>query len=326
MEGSWCSKECKRLYYLPYERLAKEKRRLARVALLVDVECEQCGDLFTPTRLGARFCGTKCSRRSRLPRVRVKSMKLHHHQCGWCQGKFIHRRSGVKHCSEKCSSEAYNFRRSTWEAAKLNYCEWCGFGFVGKGVFCGEHCERAALNLLGRLVRVLSWGSWYSKQPVLKRCKKCSKLFRGRGILYCSKRCFRAWARKKLKESDPERWRQYRTASKQRRRARIRGSRSRCGSTHGLRGFLKRVKASCFYCGKDYGNNFHVDHFVPVSKGGPEAEWNLRQSCHTCNESKSDQFPWEFYINHPKRQKVSPWGGIATQRDRIYGNQEEESS
>lgn len=48
----------------------------------------------------------------------------------------------------------------------------------------------------------------------------------------------------------------------------------------------------CMKCGKRLDeNNFHVDHIVPLSKGGDE--WNLDNlelSCPRCNLKKSDKF------------------------------------
>ena len=54
------------------------------------------------------------------------------------------------------------------------------------------------------------------------------------------------------------------------------------------------VAKVCVYCGKrcDRGE-WHVDHYVPISKGGPDAPWNLRISCKECNMSKSNKLPEE---------------------------------
>lgn len=49
-----------------------------------------------------------------------------------------------------------------------------------------------------------------------------------------------------------------------------------------------RDGGECIKCGKRVGlDNFHVDHIIPISKGG--AEWelsNLELSCPGCNLSK----------------------------------------
>ena len=47
----------------------------------------------------------------------------------------------------------------------------------------------------------------------------------------------------------------------------------------------------CFYCGVDCTGDYHWDHFIPISRGGPDAEWNLRVSCPGCNQRKHARMP-----------------------------------
>ena len=55
----------------------------------------------------------------------------------------------------------------------------------------------------------------------------------------------------------------------------------------------------CFYCNQNIENQrFHIDHFIPLSKGGIHSEANLRISCPFCNLRKHTKMPWEFM---PKR-------------------------
>jgi len=65
-------------------------------------------------------------------------------------------------------------------------------------------------------------------------------------------------------------------------------------STHRLRKFLKDQKVPCHYCSAEWDESFHVDHFLPISAGAPEATWNLRSSCQSCNLSKGARMPWDF--------------------------------
>lgn len=54
---------------------------------------------------------------------------------------------------------------------------------------------------------------------------------------------------------------------------------------------LKRDNYSCQICGnnKENGAILHVDHIIPVSKGGIDEMSNLRTLCRNCNLSKSDR-------------------------------------
>ena len=50
----------------------------------------------------------------------------------------------------------------------------------------------------------------------------------------------------------------------------------------------------CWWCGKPLGKKYHVDHRIPVSKGGSSDPSNLCLACSFCNLSKSDKMPWEW--------------------------------
>ena len=93
---------------------------------------------------------------------------------------------------------------------------------------------------------------------------------------------------KKWKKANPEK----RKAHQHRRRARLKGngiedtSEFRARMTHPL------VRQVCFYCGKDCtGGKWHWDHRLPISAGGPDAEWNLVISCPPCNLKKGSKYP-----------------------------------
>ena len=54
---------------------------------------------------------------------------------------------------------------------------------------------------------------------------------------------------------------------------------------------LKRDNFQCQICGSSAqdGVKLHVDHIVPVSKGGKTILSNLRTLCDRCNMGKSDK-------------------------------------
>lgn len=57
---------------------------------------------------------------------------------------------------------------------------------------------------------------------------------------------------------------------------------------------LKRDQFRCVLCGRsaaEDGVKLHVDHFIPVARGGLTIENNLRTLCQDCNLGKSDSMP-----------------------------------
>jgi 5-methylcytosine-specific restriction endonuclease McrA len=78
-----------------------------------------------------------------------------------------------------------------------------------------------------------------------------------------------------------------------RRRSRKRGN----GGTHtatDVRAQYKHQRGRCYYCGVKVGETYHVDHAVPLSKGGSNGPENLVIACPHCNLSKNDKLPHEF--------------------------------
>lgn len=50
----------------------------------------------------------------------------------------------------------------------------------------------------------------------------------------------------------------------------------------------------CPYCNADVQNNFHLDHIVPLTKGGSSWVDNFQALCPFCNLSKKDKMPWDY--------------------------------
>jgi len=57
---------------------------------------------------------------------------------------------------------------------------------------------------------------------------------------------------------------------------------------------LQSQKRLCWWCQMPITGLYHIDHRIPVSKGGSNDATNLVISCPHCNLSKSNKMPWEF--------------------------------
>jgi 5-methylcytosine-specific restriction endonuclease McrA len=55
-----------------------------------------------------------------------------------------------------------------------------------------------------------------------------------------------------------------------------------------------RQHGRCFYCNKKVGKDYHVDHVIPLAKGGGNGPENLVVACPKCNLSKHDKHPMDF--------------------------------
>lgn len=97
---------------------------------------------------------------------------------------------------------------------------------------------------------------------------------------------------KKYKETHKEEGR----ASEHKHRALKHGN----GGTHTAADVQKqheRQKGKCYYCAVKLSkgkNAYHVDHIIPLSRGGSNDPSNLVITCPTCNLKKQDKLPHEW--------------------------------
>lgn len=78
-----------------------------------------------------------------------------------------------------------------------------------------------------------------------------------------------------------------------RRRARKAGS-SGNYTTVDIKVILKLQRGRCAYCRTRVGRAFHVDHIVPLFRGGSNDRTNIQICCSKCNSGKSARDPIEY--------------------------------
>lgn len=60
-------------------------------------------------------------------------------------------------------------------------------------------------------------------------------------------------------------------------------------------GLLKQQRGRCAYCREKLDpTTMHVDHVIPLSKGGEDKPSNMQATCGSCNLSKSAKHPADF--------------------------------
>lgn len=56
----------------------------------------------------------------------------------------------------------------------------------------------------------------------------------------------------------------------------------------------QRQKGECYYCHKKVAKDYHIEHIIPVSRGGSNDISNIVIACPTCNMRKQDKLPHEW--------------------------------
>jgi len=110
---------------------------------------------------------------------------------------------------------------------------------------------------------------------------------------------------KKYREENQEKTKKYMKAYRQKeefslqarhyqhsRRARIKSSCDGTINKEFLQTLITKQNHACYYCGTPLvKGNTHLDHYVPISKGGAHSIGNVVFACCTCNLTKSAKVP-----------------------------------
>jgi|DEB0MinimDraft_3_1074331.scaffolds.fasta_scaffold00146_21 5-methylcytosine-specific restriction endonuclease McrA len=97
-------------------------------------------------------------------------------------------------------------------------------------------------------------------------------------------------AAKNWRDRNPER----RAVIVQKYDARRRNWKADCDQVADIAKWREDADKACHWCGVDCSADFHVDHVIPLSKGGSHTLDNLVISCPTCNLRKGAKDPEQF--------------------------------
>jgi len=111
-----------------------------------------------------------------------------------------------------------------------------------------------------------------------------------------------AWSKKypeKRREQD-RRWRENRPQQCKAKRARHKHRRRGAVGSYtfdDVQRIFSAQKGRCAYyrsCRTKLGDDYHVDHIVPIAGGGTNSADNIQLTCPACNWSKNDRHPVDF--------------------------------
>lgn len=142
--------------------------------------------------------------------------------------------------------------------------------------------ERCRLHYQANREKKLAYQRQYkdaNRERVLEQCRQYYAANREKWSEYY----------RQYREENPEKLAAY----SRNRKAREKGN----GSFHtaeDIQAQYARQKGKCFYCHKKVGEDYHVDHVVPLIKGGSNGPENLVVACPACNLSKHAKHPMDY--------------------------------
>jgi len=171
---------------------------------------------------------------------------------------------------------------------------------------CGEEEEHYALGLCRPCYNQQYHRKWREANPEKYRALKRAWQQENRNKVNAAADRYRRRhpervrvSRQKWDEAHPGHYREYQKANLDGRRVNCSRRRARIRN---LANTLTIDEADeilttgqCFYCSTTEGP-FQLEHYIPLSKGGPTTRNNVVCACEPCNQSKGNKWPWEFTI------------------------------
>lgn len=227
---------------------------------LLDRPCEICGKVYTPKRRDSVCCSRACNglRYNRVYAARKKEAEPAL-TCPGCETTFKAWRTDQKYCTPDCGNRHRAGRAIVYADLTPRPCERCGTAFTPKqstSVFCTRLCGRRATYARYRKQRVASAVAWARANPELRRA-----------IAAQHKATRRAWEQLNLDSVG--------IASRE------------------WRKLVRRYRHRCAYCGGSEGG-IHMDHVIPLSRGGRHAIGNVIPACQRCNLAKGAKLVVEW--------------------------------
>lgn len=161
-------------------------------------------------------------------------------------------------------------------------CAACGTSLIGKKAIaktCSVACNHAVLAARRKAQK------WDGVDPS-RSCVQCSTSMIGRRphAQYCSRVCKTAASTARREQDGRGRIKSVGRRTKTRKKIAV----------SDIRRLLNRQHYRCFYCSDQFGSRYHLDHVVPLSRGGQHSIGNIVGACVSCNSSKKDRFIVEW--------------------------------
>lgn len=274
-DAKWCSRPC--------SRRAADRTYTCRACGVVGQEPARPGDLriyCPPCRLARDRASVKASKRRARPAPNT--------HCQYCGVELAPGGKGNrKWCGPVCQGRAWR-RNSGLVPVNRGTCVVCAASLA----------DMRANATLCRSRRCIAWERRHPGEPhpclVERRCAWCAVVIEGRDASgkYCGANC-RTTARR---SANPDARMETR-----RRRLRQRNNPASVGvSARDWKRLVQRYRSCCAYCGK-YTPRPHVEHVIPLSKGGGHRVGNVVPACPKCNASKGSKLLAAWRYRSPLR-------------------------
>jgi len=296
--AKYCSSECREDYW--HTMLKNKNRDSPETAK----NCKLCGKEILGRNTKAKYCSRKCKHAATNEKLKTKRKEKIESRpknfCLYCGGQILKRRADAIYCSKQCrefdrkikkadSLALYHkqyritHKKSKPKSKIKKYCLHCEKRIVGRNIRA-KYCSELCLSLY--YIKKRSDKVKGEKEKNRRFCLHCKNeiTYMNAKAKYCSTICGASYRQKKFPEK-------LREKDRRRRSLVLKVNEYFTAADEAFTFTLFNNK--CFNCGKD--KDLCVDHVKPLSKGNALTRKNACILCKSCNSSKSDKNPEDFY-------------------------------
>ena len=171
----------------------------------------------------------------------------------------------------------------------------------GNGKYCSHRCARNSPAHKAAMLQL--------RKRIEKACVVCGATTTAvpstvaiQGI-YCSKKCMALDYKERFRGSQNPSFKhgQYHTKAYKaqysiRRRIRVRNAKGK-HTWRDIAALYTKQRGKCVVCRKELDDKYHVDHLMPLARGGSNWPENLQLLCPKCNAKKGAKHPLEFLVS-----------------------------
>lgn len=233
-------------------RRCKACPKRLRIDPIPERPCEICGTTYTPKRRDSTCCSRTCvGLHLNRKYAAVKIAAVQQQRCPGCKEDFKPWRTDQKYCTSICGNRHRALRNRQYTDLSPRQCARCGAAFTPKqsdSILCSRLCSRRTSYARYRKDRVAAAVAWARANPAARAA-----------IANQHKARRRVWV-----ETNP----------------------GGVGVTsRDWINLVRHYRNLCAYCGGNTGG-IHMDHVIPVSRGGRHAIGNVLPACQACNLAK----------------------------------------
>ena len=221
--------------------------------------------------------------------------------CVWCGVEYNRKRIDNRTCSAACRTKLNNKEHNVRVVPQTISCVVCSEDFIqirSDSKYCSEACK-SKYRLDRSNARYVPKNQRRSK-PICRECQKTFEAIRSDAV-FCDHAClYRYRYRNNRAEliAKVRIWQQNNTGSvrvyKLNNKIKRSGTQGSISSAEWLK-VLKRQNNSCYYCDRN-DLKLHIEHVVPLSRGGNNQLGNIVGACPPCNLSKGSMLisEWKY--------------------------------